>query len=306
MNRIKRVIKRIKKEPAWIWLFLGYIGMLKWMPDALYLRITYRLCMHKKLNLKSPQSYNEKLQWLKLHDHNPLYQKLVDKYEVKQIVENKIGAKYIIPTLGVWESVNDIDFDSLPKQFVIKSTHDSGSVFVCKDKDKLDINLVKRKMAKSLKRNYFWSAREWPYKNISHRIIAEKFVEDMKTKSLDDYKFFCFNGKVDNCMVVRGRAEGRTQYYHFDRNWNLCRFNRLTRSLPEGYSEQKPEFIDEMIEIAEKLSEGMIHVRIDLYEANGQIYFGEYTFYSQSGFESGFDDYSDGYLGSLIKLPIEK
>lgn len=278
----------------------------KILPDSIYLKILYKRVMGKRLNLSHPTTYNEKLQWLKIHDHNPKYISLVDKYEAKKVVSKMIGEDHIIPTLGVWDRFDDIDFNKLPDKFVLKCTHDSGSVVVCKDKAVLNINEAKCKLEKGLKNNFYWRSREWPYKHIPHRIIAEQYVEDSKTGRLDDYKLFCFDGVVDNIMVVRGRAEGKPKYYHFDKEWNLCRFNRLTRSLPEGFREEKPPFIDDMIAIAEQLSNGYIHVRIDLYEANGNIYFGEFTLYNQSGLETGFDDYSDGYLGSLINLPIDK
>lgn len=277
----------------------------KFLPDNIYLKLKYKKCMGKRLNLKHPATFNEKLQWLKVHDHNPQYINLVDKYEAKKIIAEKIGEQYIIPTLGVWNSFDEIDFDKLPDAFVLKCTHDSGGVILCKDKSQFDKKMAKNVIEKDLKRNYFWGGREWPYKHIKPRIIAERYIIDHATGSLDDYKFFCFDGIVDNVMVVRGRNEGKPLFYHFDKEWNLCRFNRLTRALPSGFKEEKPKFINEMISIAEKLSSGIRHVRIDLYEANGQIYFGEFTLYNQSGFETGFDDYSDGYLGSKIILPID-
>jgi hypothetical protein len=277
----------------------------KLLPDSIFLKMRYYRLMGKTLNLSNPKTYNEKLQWLKIHDHNPKYIKLVDKYEAKSIVGNLIGEEHIIPTLGVWDSFDKIKFDELPEKFVLKCTHDSGSVVVCKDRSCFSEENAKEVINSSLKKNYYWEGREWAYKKIPHRIIAEEYIEDSITGHLDDYKFFCFDGKVDNVMVVRGRAEGKPLYYHFDTNWNLCRFNRLTRKLPLDYYEEKPCFIDDMISIAEKLSAGFTHVRIDLYEANNKIYFGEFTLYNQSGWETGFDDYSDNYLGSLIHLPIK-
>ncbi len=165
----------------------------------------------------------------------------------------------------MWNSYDEIDFNMLPEQFVLKCTHDSGSVIVCRDKKNFDFDKAKEKLSKHLKYNYYWEGREWPYKSIPHRIIADQYIEDAETGNLDDYKFFCFNGVVDNIMVVRGRADGTPKFYHFDKDWNLCRFNRLTRALPEDFHEDKPPFIDEMISIAEKLSKGYIHVRIDLF-----------------------------------------
>lgn len=276
------------------------------LPDRLYIKLKFKQMMGREVDLKHPKYFNDKLQWLKLHDHNPEYIKLVDKYEVKDLVGKKLGMEYIIPTLGLWRSFEEIDFSKLPDQFVLKCTHDSHSVVLCEDKKTFDIEKARVLLTRCLKRNYYWVGREWPYKSVPPRIIAEPYMVDAETGSLDDYKLFCFDGGVDNIMVVRGRANGKPLFYHFDKNWNLCRFNRLTRSLPEDFHEDKPPFIDDMIAIAEKLSKGFAHVRIDLYEANSQIYFGEYTLYNQDGWESGFDEHSDGYLGSLIHLPIER
>ncbi len=277
----------------------------KIIPDSIYLKYLFKKYMGRDLDLRHPKTFNEKLQWLKLYDHNPEYIKMVDKYEVKYIVADKIGEKYIIPTLGVWNKFEDIDFDDLPDKFVLKCTHDSGGVCICKDKKTFDYIETKKKLKQSLKNNFYYMSREWPYKYVPHRIIAEEYIET-ETGNLDDYKLFCFDGVVDNINVVRGRATGNPKFYHFDKEWNLCRFNRLTRSLPEGYKEEKPLFIDEMIRIAEILSQGVRHVRIDLYENKGHIYFGEYTLYNLSGYETGFDEYSDGYLGSLIHLPTDE
>lgn len=274
------------------------------MDDAEFLKQRYKHMMGIPLNLENPQRYNEKLQWLKINDHDIRYTNLVDKYEVKNVIERILGKQYVIPTIGVWDHFDEIDFDVLPKAFVLKCTNDSGSVVVCKDKSALDTVAVRETLEKGLRTNFYVASREYPYKNIKPRIIAEEYIEDKTTETLDDYKFFCFNGIVDNVMVVRERASGNPKFYHFDKEWKLCRFNRRGRSLPYDYVEEKPDFIDEMIRIAEKLSEDFLHVRIDLYEANGQIYFGEYTFFNQSGWEDGFDEKSDLYLGGLISLPI--
>lgn len=173
------------------------------LPDSLYLKLQYKNIMGRQLDLKNPKTFNEKLQWLKIYDHDSRYIQYVDKYEVKNIVYQKIGKQYIIPTLGVWDKVEDIDFSILPKQFVLKCTHDSGGVIVCRDKEKLDVETVRKKLKKSLKNNYYWGVREWPYKKVRPRIIAEEYKAD-KNDGLVDYKLFCFGGKVDNIMVVRG------------------------------------------------------------------------------------------------------
>ena len=171
------------------------------IPDKLFLKLRYFKSCHKFPNLKEPKTYNEKIQWLKLHDKNPLYTTLVDKYEVKKYIADKIGEEYIIPTLEVWDSFDDIDFDSLPNQFVLKCTHDSGGLVICNDKNKLDIAQARKTITSSLKNNYYWSGREWPYKDVKPRIIAEKYMEDSQTEELRDYKFFCFNGRVQ-CYKV--------------------------------------------------------------------------------------------------------
>lgn len=212
-------------------------SLTKIMPDSLYLKYKFKRVMGRPLDLKNPKYYNDKLQWLKIHDHNLDYIKLVDKYEVKNIVGRIIGEQYIIPTLGVWNSFDEIDFSDFPDQFVLKCTHDSGGVIICRDKQTFDFDKARKKIIKHLNYNYYWEGREWPYKFIPHRIIAEQYMENIKTGQLDDYKFFCFDGVVDNIMVVRGRADGKPKFYHFDKDWKLCRFNRLTRALPEDFYE---------------------------------------------------------------------
>lgn len=274
------------------------------LSDEEFIREKFKEVFGREIDLENPVTYNEKLQWLKLYDHRPIYNTIVDKYEVKKYIADIIGEEYIIPTLGVWDRFDDIDFDSLPDKFVLKCTHDSGGLVICTDKSKLDKAKAKKKIEDSLKRNFYWQSREWPYKDVKPRIIAEKYMTDSPdTTAFTDYKFFCFDGVADNVMIVAGRSENNAKYYHFDKNWNLCRYNRLCRSLPEGFTMEKPEQIDKMFEIAEKLSVGFPEVRVDLYISNGQIYFGELTLFSNGGFEDGFDIKSDTHLGSLIKLP---
>ncbi len=258
--------------------------------------------MGKKLNLKEPQTFNEKLQWLKLYDRRPEYTTMVDKYAVKEYVAEKIGAEHIIPTLGVWESFDDIDFDSLPEQFVLKCTHDSGGLVICRDKKTFDLEAARAKINKSLSTNYFVHGREWPYKNIPRKIICEQYVEDSNGE-LNDYKFFCFNGCVDCVMVVADRAKNDAKFYYMSEDWKVLPYGRLTRSLPPDFTLPKPENLDKMFEMVKELSVGFSHVRLDLYNVDGHIYFGEYTLYSQSGLEDGFDYASDKHLGDQLVLP---
>ena len=227
--------------------------------------------MGKKLNLKNPKTYNEKLQWMKLYDRNPLYTRLVDKYEVKPYVAERIGQEYIIPTLGVWDRVEDIDFDALPDQFVLKCTHDSGGLVICRDKSKLNIEEAKRKLNKSLKNNFFYVGREWPYKNVKPRILAEAYMEDTATAELRDYKFFCFDGVVKAMFVATDRQkegeEVKFDFYDADYNHLPFRQGHPNANRPT----EKPATFEQMRQLAEKLSRGLPQVRVDLYEVNGKI-----------------------------------
>ena len=286
-----------------------YHHLLDWLPDKQYLCLMYWAMLHKKLDLKNPKTFNEKIQWLKINDRKPEYTVMVDKYAAKQYVADRIGEQYIIPTLGVWESFDDIDFESLPNQFVLKCTHDSGGLVVCKDKSKLDKAAAKEKIEKSLKRNYYWSGREWPYKNVPPRIIAEKYMSDSQETngeelSLKDYKFYCFDGTMKFVMINSDRNSNKpTKADYFDRD-----FNWLDFTWGYGHAEVRPEKPDkfkEMVSIAEKLSKRLPHIRVDLYECNGQIYFGELTFYDGSGFDEISPVEWDYKIGDYIKLPTK-
>lgn len=274
------------KNPWRIFFALGCRGWFSWTPDETYLKFMFRGAMGYWPNLKKPNTFNEKLQWLKLHDRNPLYTNLVDKYEVKKIVASILGEEYIIPTLGVWDKFDDIDFDSLPNQFVLKCTHDSGGLVICRDKNKLNINTAREKIEKCLKTSYYKSYREWPYKNVKPRIIAEQFMEESSEAGLPDYKFFCFNSDVDCVMLCLDRHIGDTKFYFFDKKWNLLRYNIRGKAAPADFSLPKPQCIDEMFRIASKLSTNHPFSRIDLYQVKGKVYFGEITFYPDSGFDA--------------------
>ena len=284
---------------------LSFRGLLNWMPDAILLRILFRLRVGYGLDLKNPKKFNEKIQWLKLFNRNPLYTTLVDKYAVKQCIADKIGKQYIIPTLGVWNKFDEIDFDKLPDQFVLKCTHDSGSYIICKDKTKFDVNHARKKLSSALKRNYYYAGREWPYKNVPPRIIAEKYIED-RNGAFVDYKFSCFNGNVDCVMVCLDRHINDVKFYFFDKNWNLKRLNVRGKNAPEGFTIPKPSCMDEMFELAAKLSKDIPFVRVDLFECDGKVYFGEMTFYPDSGFDANLLPETDDYFGSLIDLSIIK
>lgn len=276
-------------------------SLLNWMPDSLYIRCMFHFRMGYSLNLKEPKTFNEKLQWLKLHNRNPEYAKLVDKAAVKDYVTNLLGSEYVIPTIGIWEKFDQIDFNKLPSQFVLKCTHDSGGLVICKDKKNLNFDEIRKKISKSLKKKYFYHGREWPYKNVPPRIIAEKYMED-ESGGFVDYKFFCFNGVVDCVMVCIDRHIQDTKFYFFDKDWKLKRLNIRGKNAPADFSLRKPSCIDQMFEIAAKLSKGIPFVRVDLYEVLGKIYFGEMTFFPDNGFDPNLLPETDLYFGSLINL----
>ena len=300
---MNKIIKYIKK-PSNVLLYLMNKNFFKWIPDEKYITIKYKLEMNQKLNLKEPKTFNEKLQWLKLYDRKPEYTKMVDKYEAKKYVANIIGKKYIIPTLGVWDKFEDIEFDKLPKQFVLKPTHTSGNVFICKDKEKINYKQLRKMINKWLKRDYYLVHREWPYKNIKPKIIAEQYMVDDSGMKLKDYKFFCFNGIAQTILVCSNRNGSFKNTNFYDINWNLQPF---TREKHKNSNEQikKPKNLDEMITVAEKLSKDIPFVRVDLYEINGKVYFGELTFYPSSGFEGFEPEEWDKKLGDMLELPTK-
>ncbi|SNU03307.1 TupA-like ATPgrasp [Prevotellaceae bacterium MN60] len=269
------------------------------LSDRLYIECTWRTKMSYKLDLDNPQTYNEKLQWLKLFDRQPIYTTMVDKYAVKKYVAEIIGEKHIIPTIGVWERPEDIEWDKLPNQFVLKCTHDSGGLVICRDKETLDKKAAIKKLNKSLHNNYYMAGREWPYKNVHRRILAEKFMSD-EFGDLRDYKFFCFNGEPKMMFLLKERSKkARLNFYDLD-------FNKLPfeRGYPNFDDEvEKPKGWDEMIKLARMLSKNIPQVRVDFYDINGEIYFGELTFSPGSGFETFYPEEWDKTIGEWIKLP---
>lgn len=271
------------------------------IPDRAYIQMYYFAHFKKFCNLKNPKTYNEKLNWLKLHDKNPIYTRIVDKFEAKEYVKDIIGDQYIIPTLGVWDNFDDIDFDELPQQFVLKCTHDSEGLVIVKDKDKLDKEMAKNKIESALKQNFFYIGREWPYKNVKPRIIAEKYMEDHIDGELRDYKFFCFDGEPKAMFVASDRASDNVKFDYFDLN-----FNHLDIKQKYPHAEKplrKPVTFEKMIELSKVLSKGFPHVRVDFYEVDGQLYFGELTFYHFSGFMPFEPNKWDKIFGDWIKLP---
>lgn len=283
-------------------LVLAGRGKKAHLPADVFLKKMFKIKTGKELNLENPVLYTEKLQWLKLFDQRPEYTIMVDKYAAKKFVAERIGAEYVIPLLGVWDSVDEIDFKALPNQFVLKTTHDSGAVVICKNKEALDIEAVKRKLWYFIKRNYFDCNREWPYKNVKPRIIAEAYMEDSTYKELRDYKFFTFGGIPKVLYIAQGRGNGEpTVADFFD-----MEFNHLDLTIDHDMANtppEKPQCFEEMKKLAAVLSEGTPQLRVDFYEVDGKVYFGEMTFFHCSGLEKFYPEKWDKIFGDWVKLP---
>lgn len=301
MKRIRKLLYYLINEPSKIAIAI-LIRTAILIPDKIYLRCLFRLRVGYKLNLKNPTSFNEKLQWLKIYNRHDLQTKMVDKVEAKKYVAELIGEEYIIPTLAVYDTPDQIDFESLPNQFVLKCTHDSGGIIVCKDKSELNQGEVRAKFSRWLKTNYFYQNREWPYKNVKPRIIAEQYMEDESGYELKDYKWFCFNGEPKALFIAadRGMENEETKFDFYDMDFNHLPF---TNGHPNASKlPRKPKGFDKMKELAAKLSVGEPHVRVDFYDINGCVYFGELTFYHWSGMVPFEPKEWDYIFGSWIKI----
>ena len=298
---LKRFFHQLKNNP--IDLVRGFLYHFPWLvSDKTYVRIQYKAALGYYPNLKNPETFTEKLQWLKLYDHNPLYTKLVDKVTVKDYVRNIIGEEYIIPTLNVWDSAEDIDFVTLPDKFVLKCNHTGGgSVIICRDKKSLDTNKTKSTLRKQLKMNVFLKSREWPYKNVKRKILCEQYMEDFSGE-LSDYKFYCFNGEVKLLLVATNRFTNHN-FNYFDNDFNPISISSVAGQKSTQKIE-KPKNFEGMKVIAAKLSKGFPHVRVDLYNCEGKIYFGELTFYDSSGFDDMNSDEWNKRMGSWIDLSM--
>lgn len=283
---VSKVVRRTKhfiENPSRMLTKLMVRHCPELVPDKQYILYLWEQKMDYPLDLKNPRTFNEKLQWLKLYDRKPEYTTMVDKYRVKQWVADRIGEEYVIPTLAVYQSVDEIDLDKLPDQFVLKCNHDSGGVFICKDKSTFDLKTVKEKLARALKINYFYAWREWPYKNIKPQIFAEAYLEDTITHSMSDYKFFTFGGKVKVMFIAtdRNNPDTETKFDFFDSEFNHIDVKNGHPNADTPPS--KPKCFTEMIQLAETLSKGIPHVRCDFYEINGKVFFGEMTFFHWAG-----------------------
>lgn len=279
--------------------------MVSLLPDKFFIMLKwYGRRMPYRLNLKEPKSFNEKLQWIKLYDHNPLYTVLVDKYRVKEYVKERIGFDHVIPLIGVWDKVEEIEWDTLPEQFVLKVNHDCGGQVICKDKSQFDKEAAIHKLNSSFKKNYYYEGREWPYKNVQPKVFAESYMED-EFGELRDYKFFCFNGVVKAMFVATERNSGEeVKFDFFDAEYNHLPF---TQGHPNAdVLPTKPKGFEIMKTLAAELSKGLPEVRVDFYDVNGHVYFGEFTFFHFGGIVK-FDPCEwDFKFGEWIKLPMRK
>jgi hypothetical protein len=297
MSKLKTFISLLK-TPNKMVRALGGNRLLNWMSDETYVKCMFKSVFGYDLDLEHPKTFNEKLQWLKLYNRKPEYTMMVDKYRVRDYIREKIGEEYLIPLLGVWDRVEDIDFDALPDQFVLKCNHDQGSVVICKDKKTFDVDKAKKKLARKLRKDQYWPTREWPYKNVPRKIICEKYMEDSSTAELLDYKFFCFDGLV-KCLYVSDSIHHKIQFY--DENYNTLDLERYDYTKFEVLP-RKPINFDQMKAFAARLSKDIQHVRVDFYEVNGHVYFGEMTFYTCSGFIPFKEAKWDKLLSSWLKL----
>ncbi len=311
MDKIVRGLRKIAKHPRVVFEYLNAFGWLKRLPDKKWVELMWWSRTGGKIDLENPKGFNEKIQWLKLYDRKSEYTILVDKYLVREYVKEKIGEKHLIPLIGVWNDPDEIDFNLLPNQFVLKCTHNSGlGMFMCKDKAKCDILVVKSDLKRALSTKNYYASREWAYKNVHPRIIGEKLIEDKDSAiwggTLLDYKFYCFNG-IPKFLYVGSNAfsdgiKGELKLSFFDLNWKPTPFYRNDHK-PLAINVGQPERFDEMIQIARTLSDGIPFVRVDLYWVNNQILFSEMTFYPGGGYGLFYPKEWELKLGDMITLP---
>lgn len=295
---MKKIIKYLKK-PSLLFLFLASKGFFKKMDDEKYLKICYKIKTGKELNLDNPINFNEKIQWLKINDRNNEYKYMVDKILAKKYVSNEIGEKYIIPTIGVYKKFDDIDFNTLPNEFIIKPTHTSGNTYICLDKNKINYKKLKHIINKWLKRDYYYLNREYPYKDLEKKIIIEKYMIDQNSDELNDYKFFCFNGNPKILLICSNRRHNLEETW-MDMEGNIIDVTEGNHK--NNLSLKPPKNFNKMKELAKILSKNIEFLRVDFYEVNEQIYFGELTFYPAGGYESFSKEEFNIKLGQMIKL----
>ena len=304
MSKIKSLKWMIKNNrkliPSTIFSYFAKAKLSHIIPDKAYLKMQYRANLGKKLNLKNPSTFNEKLQWLKLYNRNTKFVAMVDKYAVREYISQRIGEEYLVPLIGVWNKAEDIDFSMLPQQFVLKCNHDSGSVIVCKNKDAEDKNAIVEKLKAKLNRDMFYWSREWPYKHISRKIICEKYMQDLRFETLNVYKILNFNNGDQIIQVIQDDKTPNESIDYFDAEWNRL---EMKQNFPNSKAPlEKPKTLNIMLELGSKLSEGFPFLRTDFYEVNGRVYFSEFTFFSDAGMCRFVPEKWDEELGSRIDI----
>lgn len=279
--------------------------ILSGLSDEKYLKVYWFKKFRHRLDLEHPVGFNEKLQWLKLHYRKPEFTAMVDKCLAKDFAARKIGEQYITRTYGVWDRWEDIDWDSLPDRFVLKTTNGGGNngVIICHDKSSLNMRRTRIKIKAALRYNIYKAYREWAYRDIHPRIIAEELLEDHSGSSLTDYKFFCFSGKPFCILVCTDRKGHHSRKLYFDTDWNFLRITPYCASMPEGFTLKRPENLEEMTRLAGILSEGLPFIRVDFYNIDGDIRFSELTFYTNSGYGRDRFPEVDREMGDMIILP---
>ena len=298
-------LKTYLRHPTRLFARVGKYTFLKKMSDERFLKMVFKDSMGYSLNLEKPKTFNEKLQWLKIYDRNPIYTTMVDKADSKKYVADIVGDENIIPTLGIWNSFDDIDFDTLPDQFVLKCTHDSGGLMICRDKSKFDKAAARVKIEQCMKQNYYWSSREWPYKNVKPRILAEAYLGE----DLQDYRIYCFNGEpkivysYGNESNTSGSKPEPATCDILDVNWNRMPFRQ--KSPPSEHIPPKPKHYEDMLRVSRILSKDIPFLRVDFYDTT-KMYIGELTFYPGSGTSKFYPDEWDKTLGEWIELPEKK
>lgn len=300
MRKITKFFFYLTNRPNILGLYIiNKISII--IPTRIYIKLVFRLQFGYKIDLSQPKTFNEKLNWLKLNDRKPIYSKMVDKLYVKELVASIIGDQYVVPCYGAWDDFNKIDFSKLPNKFVLKTNHDSSGATICKDKSNFNYNLYKKKFTSLLKRNYFYHCREWPYKNVKPMVLAEMLLEDPDRDKLEDYKFWCFDGEP---LYMYCTIKGGDVYENFfDMNFKPVNISHgYPRINPEP---QKPQNFEVMKMLCKKLAKNIPFVRIDFFEINGKIYFGEYTFYDWGGFKPFINYNMDYELGRLINIEIK-
>jgi len=294
-------VRSIPENPYKIFIGLVHHGFFSRMDDERYLRLLYHGVLGRPLHLDPPVLYSEKVQWLKLRDKNPVYPILCDKFAVRDFVRERIGEEYLVDLYGVWDDPYKIDFSALPEKFVLKCTHDSGSAMLCKDKSAFDIPSAKKTLKKRLKKDYSIQGREWPYHEVPRRVLAERYLASHDGSQAMEFKFFCFDGKAQLVLACTNQTRHSGNYtYRMD--FSQFQIYDPWDSQPEDPHISKPPHYEKMIEIAERLSAGFVHMRVDLYDTDEGVKFGELTLHSSSGLSQTMTERGERFLGELLRL----